>query len=163
MVVAGAARAVMGNHEFNAIAWLTPDSAASGEYLRRHSPGNRLQHGDFLSEVDNTPRHAALMNWFLTLPLWLDLGGIRVIHAHWHTPSVAELAPRLGPGQTLTPALLVEGSRRGSAAFRTIESLLRGAAVPRINGSILDSHGMLRDGAPQHAERDCYRARYAGA
>ena len=36
MVEAGSAQAVMGNHEFNAIAWFLPDPGAPGEYLRRH-------------------------------------------------------------------------------------------------------------------------------
>ena len=37
MVDAGSARAVMGNHEFNAIAWHTPDPDTAGAYLRpRH-------------------------------------------------------------------------------------------------------------------------------
>lgn len=39
MVDAGSARAVMGNHELNAIAWFLPDENNPGEYLRpRHSP-----------------------------------------------------------------------------------------------------------------------------
>ena len=34
MVDAGSAQAVMGNHEFNAIAWHTPDPTKAGEHLR---------------------------------------------------------------------------------------------------------------------------------
>lgn len=36
MVEAGTARAVMGNHEFNALAWVTPDPASAG-FCRRSS------------------------------------------------------------------------------------------------------------------------------
>jgi hypothetical protein len=36
MVDAGAALAVMGNHELNAIAWHTPDARHPGQYLRSH-------------------------------------------------------------------------------------------------------------------------------
>lgn len=32
------ALAVMGNHEFNAIAWATADTAKPGEFLRPHTP-----------------------------------------------------------------------------------------------------------------------------
>jgi hypothetical protein len=58
MVEKGAALAVMGNHEFNAIAWHTPDVRHLGEYLRPHqSPQwgdkNRKQHAYFLAEVVN--------------------------------------------------------------------------------------------------------------
>jgi hypothetical protein len=41
MVDAGAALAVMGNHELNAIAWHTPDSRHPGEY---YLPGLRVVH-----------------------------------------------------------------------------------------------------------------------
>jgi hypothetical protein len=56
MVDAGAALAVMGNHELNAIAWHTPDPNQPGEYLRpRNSPkwgeSNRRQHAAFLADT----------------------------------------------------------------------------------------------------------------
>src|SRR5690242_5216739 len=37
MVTAGSAHAVMGNHEFNAIAWYLKDPDQPGEHLRRHT------------------------------------------------------------------------------------------------------------------------------
>jgi hypothetical protein len=46
MVETGAAQAVMGNHEFNAIAWHAPDGV-SGGYLRKHTDKNRAQHRAF--------------------------------------------------------------------------------------------------------------------
>ncbi len=57
MVDAGSARAIMGNHEFNAIAWHTPDPDAPGEYLRprggRKGDKNRGQHQAFLRELQD--------------------------------------------------------------------------------------------------------------
>jgi Calcineurin-like phosphoesterase len=41
MVEAGSARCVMGNHEFNAIAWATPDPQNPSEFLRPHGKSNR--------------------------------------------------------------------------------------------------------------------------
>ena len=41
MVDAGSALAVMGNHEFNAIAWHTPDPNNPGDYLRPHHSAKR--------------------------------------------------------------------------------------------------------------------------
>ena len=37
MVDAGSAQIVLGNHEFNAIAWSTPNPDIPGEFLRSHS------------------------------------------------------------------------------------------------------------------------------
>src|ERR1700722_19744994 len=42
MCDAGEALAVMGNHEFNALAWAEPDG--NGDFLRPHTPKNREQH-----------------------------------------------------------------------------------------------------------------------
>ena len=83
MVEAESALAIMGNHEFNAIAWHTPDPSRPGEFLRPHSgevgEDNRKQHTAFLAEVEAHARlHAELTDWFLTLPLWLDLPKLRV-------------------------------------------------------------------------------------
>jgi len=55
MVEAGSARCVMGNHEFNAIAWATPNPENPGEFLRPHGKkGNLQQHQAFLSEVEGS-------------------------------------------------------------------------------------------------------------
>src|SRR5580700_7468217 len=103
MVQAGSARCVLGNHEFNAIAWVTPDPQHPGKYLRdHHKPGNREQHQVFLDVVEGTPRQKEITDWFKTLPLWLDLPALRVVHACWHEESMAVLRPLLGPQQTLT-------------------------------------------------------------
>jgi hypothetical protein len=75
--------AVIGNHELNAIAWHTPDPCLPREYLRSHhsekwGDKNRNQHAAFLAEVEDKPaRHAEAIDWFLTLPLWLDLPQLR--------------------------------------------------------------------------------------
>lgn len=50
MVAAGNAKVVMGNHEFNAIAWATPDPQRPDEALRPHTDKNRHQHQCFLNE-----------------------------------------------------------------------------------------------------------------
>jgi len=46
MVEGGTAFAVMGNHEFNAIAWATPDPERTDHWLRPHTDKNRRQHQD---------------------------------------------------------------------------------------------------------------------
>lgn len=91
MVDAGDARVVMGNHEFNAIAYVSVDEhAATGEFLRPNrfdtpkSLKNRRQHAQFLAQVgEGSDAHQHWVSWFKTLPLYLHLGGIRVVHAWW--------------------------------------------------------------------------------
>lgn len=82
MVDADQARVVMGNHEFNAIAFAT--RGPNGDFLRPRSDKNRKQHAAFLGAVgEDGPRHREWIYWFRGLPMALDLGGLRVVHAWW--------------------------------------------------------------------------------
>ncbi|BCS35972.1 metallophosphatase [Luteitalea sp. TBR-22] len=100
MIDAGAALAVMGNHELNAIAWHTPRDDGSGDWCRTHAGDkgkkNFRQHARFLDEVGgDLALHDELVAWFRTLPLWLHLPGFRVVHACWHEPQLDVLAREL--------------------------------------------------------------------
>jgi hypothetical protein len=125
----------MGNHEFNAIAWATQDLDCPDEFLRsRTKPGNRQQHAAFLAEVEGTARQDEIIEWFRTLPLWLDLGGLRVVHACWHEESMDVLRPLLGADQTLTDEAILRGSRRPRGYFKAIclSRLQRGQRWPLV-------------------------------
>jgi hypothetical protein len=74
------ALAVMGNHELNALAYHTEDVEAPGEYLWRHSQKNENQHRMTMEQLDPA-KLAASLEWFRTLPLWLDLDGLRVVRS----------------------------------------------------------------------------------
>jgi hypothetical protein len=162
MVDAGSALAVMGNHELNAIAWHTPDSRNPGEYLRPRSrepwgAKNRSQHKDFLAQVERDPvLHADLVGWFMSLPLWLDLEGLRVVHACWHAPFIDWLKPQLRDGRFLTPELLVDATtepedpaEKDTAApsvFKAVEALTKGLEMPiPASHHFLDKDGHQRD------------------
>jgi len=150
MVDAGRALAIMGNHEFNAIAWHTPDPDQEGEYLRPRNGGkgqkNRAQHSAFLREVEGDPElHAELVDWFLTLPLWLDLPGLRVVHACWHDGYMDELRPHVTEDFKVPRDLMVDASREGQMAFRTIEGLTKGLEIALPDGhSFQDKDGHTR-------------------
>jgi hypothetical protein len=146
MVDAGTAQCIMGNHEFNAIAWATPDPEQPGKFLRdHHKPGNREQHQAFLEEVEGTPLQKDITDWFKTLPLWLDLGGIRVVHACWHQESMDQMQPLMSPNQTLTDELILLGSRKGHWAYKAIETICKGPEVELPAGiSFKDKEGKVR-------------------
>lgn len=126
---AGTALVAMGNHEFNAIALHMPDPERPG-HLRIRNEKNRRQHQRFLDEVgEDSPLHAEWVAWFKTLPLWLELPGFRVVHACWHPDSMAMLAGRLGPEQTVTDALMVAASRTGTPEFQAVEAIVKGLEI----------------------------------
>jgi len=154
MLDAGSAMAVMGNHELNAIAWHTPDHEKPGEFLRPRGGDrgrkNHQQHAAFLAEVAGKPAlHAELIDWFLTLPLWLELPGLRVVHACWHEGYMAELKPHLNQSLQLNPALMVQASRKGQMPFRTVEGLTKGLEI-----ALPDGHSFQdKDGHTRHEVR----------
>lgn len=144
MVDAGTARAVMGNHELNAIAWHTRDPDDSRDYLRSHfsdryGAKNYKQHIAFLREVDGTPQHKEIIDWFLTLPVFLDLPEIRVVHACWHQSYMDFLAEHLTPDGRLTESVMVQATREPDdeaekdtpepTIFKAVEALLKGVEV----------------------------------
>lgn len=146
MVDAGAARCILGNHEFNAVAWSTPDPNSPGEYLRPHSKKNRKQHEAFLREVgEGSELHEEVIHWFRRLPLWMDTGAMRVVHACWQPVALEWLAHRVNADGSLANHLYLEGSRRGHRTFEAIEALCKGLEVRLPEGvSFQDKDGAVR-------------------
>lgn len=140
MIDAGSARAVMGNHEFNAIAWATPHPAKEGDHLRSRNgvvgEKNRHQHIAFLNEVEeDSSEHADWIAWFLELPLWIEEPGFRVVHACWSAKHADHLRPLLRDSERLTVDLVEAASRRDSPDYQAIETLLKGSEVELPDGS----------------------------
>jgi hypothetical protein len=133
MCDAGTALAVMGNHEFNALGWAEPDG--NGGFLRPHSRNNKEQHEEFLCQIgEGSTAHKEAVEWFQTLPVWLDLPGLRVVHACWYAPAQRMLQPFLDRSQRFTKAGLREASRRDSEAYHAAEILLKGPEDPLPGG-----------------------------
>lgn len=146
MVDVGSAQMVMGNHEFNGLAYGTPDPDHRGHFLRIRGTKNRAQHAAFLNEVGlDSALHQEWLSWFKTLPLWLEEKDVRFIHACWHPAHMATLAPLLGPNNTLTDELIVSSSRKGDPTFEAVEALCKGLEVDLPEGvSFVDNQGIER-------------------
>ena len=155
MVDSGDARSIMGNHEFNAIAYATEDPGIPGERLRpnRGTSGkcakNREQHAEFLAQVgEGSAAHLGWVEWFKTLPAFMDLGGIRVVHGCWDQDAVDTLeAGGWGQQQALSHDLLLEACRLDahgleSPMMRARKLLTCGLELPLPEGRfILDKAG----------------------
>jgi len=166
MLAAGTALAVMGNHEFNAIAWATPDASGSG-FLRVHSGKNLDQHRAFLQAFACcSADYADTIDWFRTLPLWLDLGELRIIHACWDQQAINRLTAVQQGSTLLHGALLESACHPGSWQYAAIETLLKGKEIALQPGvSFRDKDGTMR----QHIrvrwwdrEATTYRAAFMG-
>nr|WP_205877178.1 metallophosphoesterase [Mycobacterium gordonae] len=128
MVDVGSAQIVMGNHEFNAIGYATEHPPGSGRHLREHSDKNNRQHRQFLDQLTADQR-AYYAQWFMTLPLWLDLGAVRVVHACWHEASMKMVERQLGSNRFGNVDQIVAASARGSELYQAIEVLLKGPEI----------------------------------
>ena len=146
MIDAGHARCVMGNHEFNAIAYATSRTDAPGLFLREHSAKNTSQHAEFLHQVgEGSARHVELIEWFKTLPAALDFGDIRVVHAWWHQPYVDLVAANVPPGTALGHDFLLQACTRGTRAWDAMDGLTKGLEVRLPDGhSFVDHSGVKR-------------------
>lgn len=130
MVEGGHAQAIMGNHEYNAVAFSTPDPRRPGHHLREQSEKNYRQHHEFLAQVgDGSPLHLEMLDWFRRLPLFLDLGAFKVIHACWHPKHIAYAPNVLDENNCLTEAGWLESAGSGSPASDLVELLLKGSEI----------------------------------
>jgi hypothetical protein len=120
------AMAVMGNHEYNAIAYHHKKS--NGEFLRPHNAMHNNQHKATLNQFSQFPTEwEQLLTWFYTLPLFLELDSIRIVHACWDQQHIDWL--KLNYGNYLTEALLEDAHKKESIAHAVIEETLKGKEI----------------------------------
>jgi len=125
------ALAIMGNHEFNAVAYATEHPEPPGQYLRPHTATKTRQHREFLQQVGaGSDQHLELIEWFRTLPLYLELDELRVIHACWHPHELQHLRDHhLDTANRLKPEAWLAVSNKGSADFKALETCLKGLEI----------------------------------
>jgi hypothetical protein len=144
MIEAGHALAVMGNHELNALAYHTEGRDSPGEHLRHHSPKNQKQHRATLEQL--TPQELqSYLEWFRTLPMWLDLDGLRAVHACWDERSMALIADAQHDHGRITTEFLHSACRKGNPLFAPVEVILKGKEGKLPPGvSFQDKEGEVR-------------------
>ena len=124
MVDAGSACAIMGNHEYNALCYTTPDG--NGGYFRPHTDGNNSQHAATLEAFrGRTDEWTDYLDWFATLPLFIDLGGLRVVHACWDDRAIQTLEH----GGAFTVDMLHVYKTPRTAIQKVADLLLKGPEV----------------------------------
>jgi hypothetical protein len=137
MVESGDALAIIGNHEYNAIS----HSVAGG--ARIWQPNHAGLPPDFRQTLAQFSGREAewseWLAWLRQLPLFLDLGGLRAVHACWDPLAIATLA-----GQSLLDDGFWEtGSSRHRERTQALDRLLNGPAIAVPDGAlVLNPKGM---------------------
>ena len=127
MIDNNAAMSVLGNHEYNAICFHTKDDM--GNYLRPHNKKNTRQYEQTLKAFDNREdEFREYLQWFKTLPLFIETNGIRVIHASWDFDAIKYIKHTL-PNHTLNNNFLLKSKIEGTIEHNAVEHLLKGKEI----------------------------------
>jgi hypothetical protein len=133
-----------GNHELNALAYHTEDSESPGEFLRRHTAKNEKQHRKTIEQLP-PDELLSYLAWFRTLPMWLDLDGVRVVHACWDERAITTVSQPLQEHRGITNAFLQSACRKGNPLFAPVEIILKGKEAKLPAGdSFEDKDGHVR-------------------
>jgi len=129
MVEQGAALAVMGNHEFNALAFHTPVPGLTSHYFRPHSDRNVRQHQATLDQLP-AQELTDFLNWFKTLPVSLELAGLKVVHACWNPSDIEVIQQGFERHGRFTPDFLREATvEKPDGLFQSVEHVLKGPDI----------------------------------
>ena len=143
MVDSGNAMAVMGNHEYNAVCFHTPDER--GDYLRSHTDDdgkNVKQHRSTLDQFEHDPeRWSGWIEWFKSLPFFIDTDEWRAVHAAWDCRS----ADLLSKVSMKDDAFLRRSVENSEIEFNAVNTLLKGVEIDLPEGEFFRDHnGHLR-------------------
>ncbi|GAD61602.1 Ser/Thr protein phosphatase family protein [Aquipseudomonas alcaligenes] len=140
MVEAGQALCIMGNHEYNALGWYTEAPANSERrHVREHTPRHeRLLQQTFRQFEEHPADWHDFLDWFQQLPLFIDAGRFRLVHACWDGELIGQLRQRFADGR-IDRAFVSASAVPGSFANRVFERLLRGTDLRLPQGLTLTS------------------------
>jgi hypothetical protein len=145
MVEQGQALAVMGNHELNALAYHTEDPELPGQHLRVRNVMHIQQHEQTIRQLLSDELHDHL-NWFRTLPMWLELDGLRVVHACWDQQAIESISEFNKHSSGINTEYLKEACKKQGSLYQHVEVVLKGKEARLPEGSIFhDKDGHKRN------------------
>ena len=116
------ADAVMGNHEYNAILFHTKNKK-NGYYYREHGENEIYQHHNTIEEFkDYSYEWSDYLEWFKTLPLFIETDNYRVVHAYWNQSHVEFLKTN---SIQWNDDWFEKVTKKGSDEYKVVEDLLK--------------------------------------
>jgi hypothetical protein len=146
MVEHGRAHLIMGNHEYNVLAFCTPSRPGSEHpYLREHTSRNSFIVEETMRQFDPYPQEwRDYLSWFLTLPLYEEFENFRAVHACWDHELISKMKGRYNRN-TMDEEFLHASMDRESFEGRLVDRLTRGTALKLPDGrSITAKDGFVR-------------------
>lgn len=141
MTDAGEAFAILGNHEMNALRYHA--RGRNNQPLRSRSEPHRRQHEKTLKQIADPDPEAwrEWLRWFAGLPVFLDFGSVRAVHAAWDDEAIRELSR----AQRWEGDALEYYSRKTSPGYELISRVLNGPEVVLPDSfAVVDAEGVPR-------------------
>lgn len=124
MVEKSTAYAILGNHELYAVLYYLRDT--EGKYYKKRIPKYQLQINQTLAEfVMYKEEFKSHLKWLRTLPMFLDFGKIRVVHACWDDENIKLLGEKI-TGPKLSKTILREVALNGTEFSRSFWESCKG-------------------------------------
>ncbi|MDZ4851486.1 MAG: metallophosphoesterase [Pirellulaceae bacterium] len=156
MVESENALAVMGNHEFNALAFHTSVNDRAHDSLRCRSIKNIRQHSATLLQLTDS-QLADSLEWFRILPMSAEIQGpngtmCRAVHACWDDKQIQCIADAKANDPKFNDAFLAGATIEKSPLYNAVEIVLKGKEL------VLPGGKTFRD--KEHHERNAIRAKW---
>lgn len=145
MVEGGAAQAILGNHEINAL------RACRLEAHFRHSRQRRVLKETLEQYARHQAEWEAALDWFLTLPLCIERPDMRAVHACWDERLMRPFLDRCPDGR-LSLEQLKRASDTQSFYYDLVDRATRGPQLPLPGNRCIHA----RDGAQRYAFRTSF-------
>lgn len=145
LIDSGKARAIMGNHELNALHFHTAHPG-TGQPLRAHCDKNLRQHQSFLAEFPIGARETReALAWMRGLPLFLEAEAFRAVHACWSQHAIDRLRALTADG-VLSEDQVIRSADPDDKLFHLAEEITKGPERRLPEGvSFRDKDGTERD------------------
>ncbi|MEP7321721.1 MAG: metallophosphoesterase [Saprospiraceae bacterium] len=143
MVQSGFAKAILGNHELNLMAFYCLDDF--NKPLHNHSIRNIMQLLPVLESFKNSEAEMhEYIDWMFSLPLFLEFEDFRVVHACWHQDSINFVRKNF-PNKKFNRELLIKSYQSRGSEFKAVHILLKGVEVPLPrNKKVVDAESVRR-------------------
>lgn len=140
MVEGESAVCIMGNHEYNAVGYCTPAPESLGRaYLREHNKHHNRLIAETLEQFAAYPEEwREYIEWFKTLPLFIDFEHFRVVHACWDHKLIKEYLQKYATNKVNT-RFITRSVDRESFEGRLMDRLTRGTDLPLPDGRVITS------------------------